>query len=531
MVQIRQVARPFALAVPAVAAYAYYRHRQSQRETFDLNVSQRGPDGKRTMSKMSLPLLSMDEVDARIRQNAVFKSTLRPNGILWKQATATLNANDPIEDANASAIVERDPTPNAPQGDFLFYTVMDGHAGYQTSQLLAKTLIPAVGLELSSLVKQPTDKQSEGGIMQRLKSYIWSGTPSSVSPDADPEVVSSAIKRAFTRLDWELINAPLRILAEHIDKAALDKKDIPDLSQHPMGMTTMLPAMSGSCALMALFDTARHNLYVACTGDSRAVAGVWEESEDGQGHWRVEVLTEDQTGRNPKELKRIQSEHPADEADTAIQRGRVLGGLEPSRAFGDARYKWPREIQEYLNRAFLEGNNKPMRSTPSALKTPPYVTATPEVTHRELALPSSPNPKPKSSLRFLVLATDGLWDELSSEDVVALVGGHLAGLQGVVPKASLTDLVPTSTGTPTVDGKAKQRAQDAEGAWEFKDENVSAHLIRNAFGGAHHAHLRKLLSIPAPYARSYRDDITVTVVWWEDARGAEVAGETVKAKL
>lgn len=41
----------------------------------------------------------------------------------------------------------------------------------------------------------------------------------------------------------------------------------------------------------------------------------------------------------------MQSEHPADEANTVIMRGRVLGGLEPSRAFGDARYKWSREAQ------------------------------------------------------------------------------------------------------------------------------------------------------------------------------------------
>ena len=52
---------------------------------------------------------------------------------------------------------------------------------------------------------------------------------------------------------------------------------------------------------MALFDTANRDLYVACTGDSRAVAGVWEPTE---GQWRVEVLSEDQTGRNPEEKKR-----------------------------------------------------------------------------------------------------------------------------------------------------------------------------------------------------------------------------------
>ena len=45
-------------------------------------------------------------------------------------------------------------------------------------------------------------------------------------------------------------------------------------------------------------------------------------------------------------LSRIQSEHPASEAEDVISRGRILGGLEPSRAFGDARYKWPREVQD-----------------------------------------------------------------------------------------------------------------------------------------------------------------------------------------
>lgn len=43
---------------------------------------------------------------------------------------------------------------------------------------------------------------------------------------------------------------------------------------------------------------------------------------------------------------RIQSEHPPDEAGSVIRAGRVLGGLEPSRAFGDARYKWPRDVQD-----------------------------------------------------------------------------------------------------------------------------------------------------------------------------------------
>jgi hypothetical protein len=44
------------------------------------------------------------------------------------------------------------------------------------------------------------------------------------------------------------------------------------------------------------------------------------------------------------QLVSMQSEHPSDEANFVIQRGRVLGGLEPTRAFGDARYKWPKDV-------------------------------------------------------------------------------------------------------------------------------------------------------------------------------------------
>lgn len=67
---------------------------------------------------------------------------------------------------------------------------------------------------------------------------------------------------------------------------------------------------------------------------------------------QTQALSEDQTGKSLSEVQRIQSEHPAAESDTVITRGRVLGGLEPSRAFGDARYKWPVGMTERLGNAF-----------------------------------------------------------------------------------------------------------------------------------------------------------------------------------
>lgn len=130
-----------------------------------------------------------------------------------------------------------------------------------------------------------------------------------------------------------------------------------------------------------------------------------------------------------------------------------------------------------------------------------------------------------------MLATDGLWDQLTSQEVVALVGGHMAGIKGHVPKTSIHDLVPTSAGAPTVEGKDKKRPRKEEGTWAFVDDNVSSHLIRNAFGGGDERSLRRLLSIPAPFARSYRDDVTVTVVWWEDGREGEAKAESIGPKM
>ncbi len=62
-----------------------------------------------------------------------------------------------------------------------------------------------------------------------------------------------------------------------------------------------------------------------------------------------------------------------------------------------------------LNHAFMAGNDMTLRSQPQTLKTPPYVTARPEVTHRKLSFDKSA----PGAIRFLVLATDGLWDELT----------------------------------------------------------------------------------------------------------------------
>ena len=406
---------------------------------------------------------------------------------------------------------------------------------------------------------------------------------SSISPsglDGDAEIVKRAIVKAFRGLDKEIVNTPIELLKEYelardaiLGSHKSDPKEqgktgsLSSLAQsifpisQPSNSTvstatqksaheTMLPAMSGSCALLTYVDSARGHIYVACTGDSRAVAGYWDEDKQ---HWSVEALSKDQTGRNPDEAKRMRSEHPASESEHVIMRGRVLGGLEPTRAFGDARYKWSRNLQERLYDAFLPGGRHCVRGAPNGLLTPPYVTAEPVVEWRKI---SSTGAK---ELKFIIMATDGLWDELSNEHAAGLVATHLSGFRGVLGASELhsrcfeaNGAKKIALGEPVKEPAAQQQQQQTdrkshplsaqkEASFTFEDENLATHLTRNALGGAQKERVASLLAIPAPHSRRYRDDITINVLLFNTRQAAidsiaakdgnATQAEQIKAKL
>ena len=68
----------------------------------------------------------------------------------------------------------------------------------------------------------------------------------------------------------------------------------------------------------------------------------------------------------------MRAAHPQAESDTIFRNGRLFGELYPLRAFGDVRYKWPKELQEKYLRAYGE---RPLVGN----LTPPYLDADPEV--------------------------------------------------------------------------------------------------------------------------------------------------------
>ncbi|KAH6645884.1 phosphatase 2C-like domain-containing protein [Truncatella angustata] len=429
-----------------------------------------------------LEMLTPDQATDKLRDNEASFVVNRGQGVL-RYDIVQLASNNPIEDDHAEKIVEVSmPSPDAAEqesNDWMFWGVFDGHAGWTTSAKLRQTLISYVARELNTTYKAANTLGS---------------APS-------PEAIEAAMKLGFTRLDHEIVH-------ESVEKVL--KSNSKRVAAELLG-----PALSGSCALLSFYDSASKTLRVACTGDSRAVLGRRSGSK-----WTATALSEDQTGSNPNEVARMRKAHPGEEQHV-VRNGRVLGGLEPTRAFGDASYKWTREISERLRSSFFGRSQSPY------LKTPPYVTAEPVVTSTKI--------QPEKG-DFVVMATDGLWEMLTNEEVVGLVGKWIESEQAKDQSRSQFNSVWSkifgSQGQGNLPVEAHKRGQGDDGQktpirqqqWGLtaeekdrfvvKDKNVATHLIRNALGGRNEEQVCALLTLVSPFSRRYRDDLTVQVIFF-----------------
>lgn len=94
----------------------------------------------------------------------------------------------------------------------------------------------------------------------------------------------------------------------------------------------------------------------------------------------------------------------------------------PLRAFGDVQFKWSLELQKSILASLkcrVDLDSVILHQyTPPNYTSPPYLDAAPEIIYHKL--------RPQD--RFLILGTDGLWDELGSEEAVRIVGEHLSAI-------------------------------------------------------------------------------------------------------
>lgn len=464
-------------------------------------------EGQNRMEK-----ITPEQATQKLRKNEESYLVGRGRGVV-RYDVVQIPSNNPIEDDHSEKIVEvpqsvTPPPAGSASSDWMFWGVFDGHSGWTTSAKLRQVLISYVARELNNTYKSAlTD-------------------PSLTVPT--PQSIDTAIKRGFLALDHEIVHAS-------VNKITTNTK------QKAAAAEILAPALSGACALLSFYDSSSKLFRVACTGDSRAVLG---RKNPVTGKWTATPLSEDQTGGTPSEMTRLRAEHPGE--DNVVHRGRILGGLEPSRAFGDAGYKWSREVQTRMKKFFFGKSPSPL------LKTPPYVTAEPIVTTTKVD-PAQGD--------FVVLATDGLWEMLTNEEVIGLVGQWLEEHESPNGGSSVTSWAKSFFSTqskklpvekpvaaPTEGGEG-QRAPLRQTQWDVKttderfvveDQNVATHLVRNALGGRDRDMVCGLLTLVSPYARRYRDDLTVEVIFFGegDKSGdvvlnaeASAPGLGIKAKL
>uniref|UniRef100_A0ACD5W4Q8 Uncharacterized protein n=1 Tax=Avena sativa TaxID=4498 RepID=A0ACD5W4Q8_AVESA len=240
--------------------------------------------------------------------------------------------------------------------------------------------------------------------------------------DDDPPVDKDPRSPAARRRHGEVLDALARALRRteegYFAEAEARAAQCPEL------------AMMGSCVLVVLMKGA--DVYLMNVGDSRAVLAHRPEPDltsvvlpPRQRHHRnggeedLAVVTEEikrqfdecdmtellavqltmeHSTSAYKEVRRIKSEHLDDPA--CVVNGRVKGSLKVTRAFGAGYLKEPR-----WNKALLEVFRVDYVG-PS-----PYITCKPFLRHHCLG------PRDK----FLILASDGLYEYFTNEDVVARV--------------------------------------------------------------------------------------------------------------
>jgi pyruvate dehydrogenase phosphatase len=280
----------------------------------------------------------------------------------------------------------------------LLVGIFDGHAGNACAQVISKRLLRYLaasllphnvlkqemlnGAKSNSFLKCHNDKHDFVEELRELYETSFKHFTDEIIQTSSNEINNdnSNNKIASNDLTNTLQNAFLRL-----DKDISDEAMTSGISQ------TLSVALSGSVAVVA--HCLKNHLHVAATGDCQAVLGSINEN----GQWVAKKLNVEHNAENISEVKRILGEHPSTERDTVIRGDRLLSQLAPLRAFGDVRYKWPREkLQKLIVPHFGD------QIVPPHYHTPPYLTAKPDVSYHKLT------PKDK----FVVLGSDGLWDVL-----------------------------------------------------------------------------------------------------------------------
>ncbi|XP_017303590.1 pyruvate dehydrogenase [acetyl-transferring]-phosphatase 1, mitochondrial-like [Diaphorina citri] len=411
--------------------------------------------------------LTPQEVTTILRTNE-FSLEIENHTSVKSYDSNQLPSNKPIEDTRCEA--------KCLLTTGVLLGVFDGHGGAACAQVLSKrlfdyiaaTLLPdqlisdcLARLESQEPIQLVESYNDKFDIVGELKQLYLNSFKSFLK-----QLLSSQKEQQF-EMKHMLVNAFLS-LDQHISQEAQLKQ-----GGNHLNMKTLGVGLSGN-----------YTFFSACGNQT-------------QNFVLTRQIVEHNTD-NVREVERILNEHPKNERDTVIRMERLLGQLAPLRAFGDVRYKWSKELlQKYVVPHVGEQALAPNYFTP------PYLTAQPDVIHYRLT--------PRD--RFLILATDGLWDLLSPLQAVRLVGEHMSG------KVTLRPLQLPRKHMKLSEINELLIARQEGLSLKPLDSNAATHLLRHALGGTEygieHSKIAQLLSMPQEVVRLFRDDITITVVYFD----------------
>ncbi|EFJ21002.1 hypothetical protein SELMODRAFT_176429 [Selaginella moellendorffii] len=379
---------------------------------------------------------------------------------------------------------------------WMFVGIYDGFNGPDAPDFLMSNLYPAIYKELQRLLwdqkeafqlSQSPRKHKGGSSSSYKKLFQWRYDWEHERLESErlgkasvcEEVDSPPIQSRRGRVDHSGVLKALERALEETEHAYLE------MTQRSV-MDNPEVALVGSCLLVMLMKD--EDVYIMNVGDSRAVlAQDTRSSRSGSKCQSLERIIEetptelaaleaaydvgdlappplsptlealqlscDHSTSIEEEVMRIRMEHPDDEA--SIANDRVKGRLKVTRAFGAGYLKQPK-----LNDAVLE------MFRIDFIGDEPYVTCTPSLQHHRLG--------PRD--QFLVLSSDGLYQYLSNEEVVAHVEWFME---------------------------------------KFPDGDPAQYLIEELlFRAAKKAGMdfHELLDIPQGDRRKYHDDVSVMVI-------------------
>lgn len=390
-------------------------------------------------------MLTWEEINHYLKQNEELLHVLdndhmvsdgkeRKDRLFSKVEQNTYAANDPIEDRSVLVLDEEE----------CFLGVFDGHAGDGCAQFLTEHLVDYTKFRLCMRMN----------IKKQMKQRYPSVNFESMTDQEWDYEIANALDERQRKLFVDMRNMfhysngiPLVLKESFVYTDSVYCKG--SLVRMIRDRQLLPNDLSGSCAILAYIQ--RNQMWIANTGDCRAVLA----RRDANTNELIAVpLSFDQTAES--EEQRLRAEFP-NESDIVLD-GRIKGGLQPSRSFGDIMYKEP------VIGILLPDLVKHQRQW-----NPPYVKSEPSIHHEEINVATD---------EFIVIASDGLWDMFTNTEVINMVE------------------------TCNTDG--------SENACTYL---IRQTLLRSGYGRNDCEKLSNLMQMPSNYRRMLHDDITIQIAY------------------